>query len=283
MPVNVIERVRATPFGKDGKHLMTWKDAVKIHWLECADIFAGITFIIGSICFLPTFAHDMPVFLFGCFLFIWGSVIYTMITSYSLVEGLKHNNSSFWSFETVENMLYLLGSLLYLVGTIMYWPAEDDRYHLQWLANNMSLGVYFNLFSTQFEGTLLFMIGSAMFAFAAFINGLNQRSFDTVSNQLLTTITSMYLGGALLFLIGSVAMLPDLGCNESMIVIGAWCFIVGSVMYTAASLISLYRTRRSITDAENLALASAAAQRAYTVVASTPQIPEKGIADPVHV
>jgi len=34
----------------------------------------------------------------------------------------------------------------------MYWPPEIDRYHMTWLAKHLSLGVYFNLFSTQFEG-----------------------------------------------------------------------------------------------------------------------------------
>ena len=43
-------------------------------------------------------------------------------------------------------------------------------------------------------GTILFMVGSAFFAFASFVNGLNQRSFDTLTNQLLTAVTSMYLG-----------------------------------------------------------------------------------------
>ena len=38
------------------------------------------------------------------------------------------------------------------------------------------------------------MVGSAFFAFASFVNGLNQRSFDTLTNQLLTAVTSLYLG-----------------------------------------------------------------------------------------
>ena len=48
--------------------------------------------------------------------------------------------------------------------------------------------------SKPWGGTILFMVGSAFFAFASFVNGLNQRSFDILTNQLLTAVTSMYLG-----------------------------------------------------------------------------------------
>ena len=63
-----------------------------------------------------------------------------------------HYHDNILNFESIEHVLYLLGSLLYLIGTVMYWPPEIDRYHMTWLAKHLSLGVYFNLFSTQFEG-----------------------------------------------------------------------------------------------------------------------------------
>eukprot|EP00440_Ansanella_granifera_P007413 gb/GFBE01008027.1/.p1 GENE.gb/GFBE01008027.1/~~gb/GFBE01008027.1/.p1 ORF type:complete len:286 (+),score=72.73 gb/GFBE01008027.1/:1-858(+) len=256
MPHVVLERLRTAPFAhahKDGvttQRRLTSRAAYAIDILEFS---ANIVFIVGSACFLPAFAHDMGVFLLGCGLFIWGSFIYFCITLYTLFEAF-HYHEDILNFESMEHILYLLGSLLYLIGTIMYWPPEVDRYHMTWLKSHLSLGVYFNLFSTQFEGTVLFMIGSALFSFAAFVNGLNQRSFDTVANQLLTAITSFYLGGALFFVMGSVAFLPDLGCNESMTHIGACLFIGGSVFYTLGSGTSIYRTRRVLQNHETNSL-----------------------------
>ncbi|CAE7221636.1 unnamed protein product, partial [Symbiodinium microadriaticum] len=154
--------------------------------------------VVGSFCFLPAFAHDMAVFKLGCSLFILGSFVYSAITLYTLCEAV-HFHDNILTFESLEHVLYLLGSLLYLIGTVMYWPPAVDEYRLTWIAHHLSLGVYLNLFSVQFEGTILFMVGSAFYAFAAFVNGLNQRSFDTLTNQLLTTVTSLYLGGALMY------------------------------------------------------------------------------------
>merc|ERR1719473_715343 len=108
----------------------------------------------------------------------------------------------------------------------------------------MSLGVYFNLFSPEFEGSPLFVLGSLVFAAAAFVNGLSQRSFDTTKNKMLTATTSLYMMGSLLFVMGSVAFLPNLGCNETMVAIGAWNFVVGSLFFLVGGLVSMWRTLR---------------------------------------
>lgn len=200
MPHVVLERIRNAPFtrldaGKERAHAepITRLDARAAYMIEGLELAANVIFVAGSACFWPAFAHDMDVFLLGCELFILGSFVYCCITVYTLCEAV-HYHDNILNFESIEHVLYLLGSLLYLVGTVMYWPPEIDRYQLTWLAKHLSLGVYFNLFSTQFEGTILFMVGSAFFAFASFVNGLNQRSFDTFTNQLLTAVTSLYLG-----------------------------------------------------------------------------------------
>ncbi|CAJ1329884.1 unnamed protein product [Effrenium voratum] len=254
MPHVVLERIRNAPFGhvpsKERSERYDRRDARAAYAIEGLELAANAIFIVGSACFLPAYAHDMDVFLLGCGLFIFGSFVYCCITLYTLCEAVSYHDNIL-NFESIEHVLYLLGSLLYLIGTVMYWPPEVDRYHMTWLAKHLSLGVYFNLFSTQFEGTILFMMGSAFFAFAAFVNGLNQRSFDTLTNQLLTAITSTYLGGALFFVMGSVAFLPDLGCNETMVYIGASLFLLGSVFFACASLTSIYRTSYVLANPEN--------------------------------
>jgi len=265
----VIERIRSSHFSVEGKEV--YKDGKDgspqmgtnvyiCYVIELLDLLANAVFVAGSVCFLPRFEHSMDVFLLGCGLFIAGSVLYCCITLYTLLEVLYHTGYS-WAFETVEHILYLMGSVLYLVGTVMYWPSEVHRYHLTWLAQHLSLGVYFNIFSTQFEGTILFMVGSVLFAFAAFVNGLSQRSFDSTANRLLTCITSLYLGGSVLFVMGSGAMLPEMNCGDEMTHVGAILFVIGSALFLFASFVSMYRTRYVICSPQNQPLMAASYAR----------------------
>jgi len=272
MPHSVIERIRSSPFAVEGKGVLKdVKDAspqmgnVYIAYvIELLDLLANATFVAGSVCFLPRFEHSMDVFLLGCGLFIAGSFIYCCITLYTMLEALYHTGYT-WAFETVEHFLYFMGSVLYLVGTVMYWPSEVHRYHLTWLAQHLSLGVYFNIFSTQFEGTILFMVGSVLFAFAAFVNGLSQRSFDSTANRLLTCITSLYLGGSVLFVMGSGAMLPEMNCGDEMTHVGAILYVIGSVLFLFASFVSMYRTRHVIWSPQTQPLMAQATSNASSV------------------
>lgn len=119
------------------------------------------------------------------------------------------------------------------------------------------------------------MVGSAFFAFASFVNGLNQRSFDTLTNQLLTAVTSLYLGGALFFVMGSVAFLPDLGCNGTMVCIGATLYILGSLLLGIGSVVSIYRTSYVLSNPESQLLKPVGSS------SSTPSIEDK--VPPTHV
>jgi len=214
--------------------------------IEGFDIFAGVIFFVGSVCFLPDFAHNLNVFLAGCALFVLGGVIYCGICGFALMECI--GSRGFATFEACENALYLFGSVVFVAGTVMYWPPEAHHKGMDWLVNNISLGVYFNLFTPEFEGTLLFILGSLLFLFAAFVNGLDQRNFAGSDGKLLGTTTALYMGGSVLFVLGSVAFLPDIGFNEHVLTVGASCFIVGSVLYIAGSTICLFVTARELRD-----------------------------------
>jgi len=207
--------------------------------LEVLDIIAGIVFVIGSFCFMPPYSDDVDVFLAGCILFVVGGAIYMVNCGLSFWEAV--NKHGLWTLEGAENTNYLLGSWLFLVGTFLYWPEEAHYKHIENI-KDMSLGQLLNLMSPEFEGTLLFMAGSCMFAFGAFFNALNQREFDEWTSKLLSAITSLYLGGSLLFCMGSVAFLPGLGCGRRMEKIGAWNFVVGSFLFLMGGCLSLWRT-----------------------------------------
>jgi len=238
MPHLLIERLRSFPslghFTFNRKEYPTGAFV-----LELLDISAGIIFVIGSVCFLPPYSDDVQVFLAGCLLFVIGGVIYLIICSCSLSEALAEKG--FWTLEAAENGLYLFGSWLFVVGTFLYWPEKARWEHIEDL-KGLSLGQYFNLFDPEFEGTLFFIAGSVLFAFAAFFNALNQREFNLWPSKLLSAITSLYLGGSLLFAMGSVAFLPNMGCGKQMLQIGAWCFIIGSFLFLTGGCLSLWRT-----------------------------------------
>jgi hypothetical protein len=239
MPHLIIERLRTFPEVCTCTFRSRKGFPLGAYIIEGLDIFAGITFVVGSVCFLPPYAHNLTVFLWGCALYIVGSLIFVVICTYTLVEAVSEKG---WvSFETLENGLYMLASWIFAWGTVLYWPSEADHEAIESL-QQCSLPQYYNLFSPEFEGTLLFILGSIMFAFAAFTNALNQRRFDELESKLLTAITSLYMTGSLLFVMGSVAFLPDLGCNEQMMKIGAWCFIIGSVFFVIGGCLSLWRT-----------------------------------------
>merc|ERR550514_772362 len=152
----------------------------------------------------------------------------------------------FYSYESMENVNFLLGSVIFLAGTILYWPEEARHRHIEWM-KTFSIGYYFGLWRAEFEGAILFIVGSVLFAMAAFVNGLNhQHPWDSASSKAMTASTSLYMIGGVLFAMGSVAFLPDLGCNHQMEMIGAVMFIVGSIVYTLGGLVNVARTFRDV-------------------------------------
>jgi len=252
MPHLVIARIRSClaifPFQQHQNERR--RDAFCAYMVETLDLCGGFIFLAGSICFLPAFSHELNIFLAGCVLFVVGGVLSASICSFSLVESVRTKGVK--TFEACQNALYLVGSIFYVAGSILYWPPEAHHKGMDWLVQNMSLGVYFNLFDPEFEGTVLFIIGSIFFVLAAFVNGLDQRGHS--NGSMMTATTSLYMSGSLLFVFGSVAFLPDMGCNEHIFALGAWSFVIGSVFYVAGSVISIVRTDRDLRSPDRSSL-----------------------------
>lgn len=261
MPFLLLDRLRDLPewvrhsfdatLGNEADKSGCRRRAAFAYCLALSGLFADIVFVVGSICFLPQFSRDLDVFLMGCMLFVVGCGIYVVLTSITFLECL--NQKGFYCFEAFEHLLYWIGSLLFLVGSVLYWPAEAEHEHIEWM-KGMAPGVYFNLMSPEFEGSVLFIIGSMVFVMAAFVNGLSIRGFDTYQQHLVTAITSMYMLGSLLFVMGSVAFLPELGCNEKMLTYGCWAFIIGSLLFVIGSCLNMLHTRHVLESKENLPL-----------------------------
>lgn len=215
--------------------------------IDVFDIIGGICFIWGSFDFLPAYSWDPEVLQHGCLLFIVGASIHLCICFYCMSEAME--KVGMWGFETWQNALYVAGCLLFLVGSVLYWPplsAADPVESKLFLSgakhDGVGLPVYMNHYHRPFEGTVLFIIGSFLYAFAAFVNGLNLHEFHDFTTQLLTATTSTYMVGSLLFVAGSVAFLPNYGCNANMESLGGYCYIWGSALFTFGGCISLHRT-----------------------------------------
>lgn len=255
MPHLLIERIRHTPIfcpcgGKQYKNgkLVRMRDNVACAYtVEFIDILSGLIILIGSACFLPSFAQDMDIFILGCALFVVGTTGYLIISIFTLSEAIYENGLE--SLEACENSLYVAGSLLFNAGTILYWPDEGN-WPITVASKELLPGQFFNWFSPEFEGTVLFIIGSLFFAMAAYVNGLSQRDFDTPIQKLLTAATTFYMMGALLLVMGSVAWLPELGCGQRMEEFGAVMFVIGSLAYVIGGVISLVRTSMQLEDPE---------------------------------
>lgn len=234
---------------------MSRSEAGCAYTIECVDITSGLIILIGSACFLPSFSHDRDIFILGCILFVIGTTGYLGNSIFVLAEALYMKGID--SLETVESSLYVAGAILFNAGTILYWP-EEANWPMTLAAREISPGQFFNWFSPEFEGTVLFIIGSFFFAMAAYVNGLRQSNFDTPVQKMLTASTTCFMIGALLFVMGSVAWLPELGCGQRMEEFGAVMYVIGSLMYVIGSVISVIRTSVQLEDPEYASIAEQA-------------------------
>lgn len=242
MPHLLIDRIRANIFvTRKGYPWLAYS-------LEAVDIVGAVLFIVGSVCFLPPYSHDMEVFLAGCIIYVVGSALYLIVCMFSMLEAYIEKGPE--SMEFYEHLMYVIGSWVFFVGTVFYWPEEAHHHTVQYV-QQCSLAQYFNLLSPEFEGTLLFIAGSVLYAMAAFTNALNQRMSDDRASRLLTLVTCSYMIGSILFIVGSVAFLPEIGCGIALVSVGAWTFIIGSAFFLLGSLVSLYRTHHMLNSHVN--------------------------------
>lgn len=230
------------------------ESAAYAYLIEALDIIAAIIFVLGSICFLPRFSKNTEIFICGCNSFVVGSVQYVVISLLTLAEALSYKGA--WTFEALENMGWLTGSVVFLVGTILYFP-ERDFCKLAVSGNFTgdagseqchSLSQHMNKHSKAFYGTILFISGSMIFVMAIFINALSQRKFGKWHHRMISIITFNYMLGSLLFCMGSIAFLPDVGCGPEMVTLGAWMFIIGSGFFVIGSVLSCRRTHYMLND-----------------------------------
>lgn len=232
-----------------------WRHSLFFHLaFELVYISALVTFVVGSVCFLPEFEEWVAL---GCDLFFVGSVVLAVLVGYEALEellcmcglgvgvaDLPHEGETHEAFSCcgasskqwemlLEKMMYCVGSIVFAVGSA-FWKhpnmVEDE------IAGDQSKMEVF-VWATE-----MFIGGSAVFAFAAFVNAMSlHQTHPTFTGWAMATCSSYELGG-ILFVMGSVCFLPNMGCEDNMLALGAWCFIVGSLMYVLGAVIGLLRT-----------------------------------------
>jgi len=159
-----------------------------------------------------------------------------------------------FSLELLEHILCIIGSWIFLIGSLLFWPSKA-HYELIESIKGTQLGQFFNLFTPEFEGTLLFIFGSVLYAIAAFVNGVAQGNHTDLHKDysgLFSATTSLYMAGSLLFVVGSFAFLPDFGITEQIVTMGAWCYIIGSALFVIGGVISLRRVSKQASDSPEL-------------------------------
>lgn len=199
------------------------------------EIAAGIIFIVGSICFLPEYTRNVNVFVLGCALFIIGACVYVGLSGLTLLDALKKDLSR---PKICEHFLFFVGSLIFVYGTILFWPHKSASHVYVAGLKELSLVQYYDLMVPELEATILFMIGSAAFALAAVISALTTDPEDHEDKLVLTNAICNVIA-SLLFVIGSVPYLPPLKCNDYQVGIGAWCYIIGSVIFLGGGFATL--------------------------------------------
>lgn len=194
---------------------------------ELCYIFAMVTFVLGSVLFFPSYSRD--AFSWGCHLYIVGSLLTAVLSMYDLAESVLWRRvciSNEADHEIVEKFLYVVGSVLFAVGTALFeHPIEKEG-------------------STQLAETVavtLFFVGSTFFALAAYVNALSLHRRHPCLIRWALVICTCYVLGGVLFCSGTVAFMPGVGCNEDMLTLGVYFFIVGSLLYLAGAVIDLFK------------------------------------------
>eukprot|EP01023_Acetabularia_acetabulum_P007985 TRINITY_DN13484_c0_g1_i1.p2 TRINITY_DN13484_c0_g1~~TRINITY_DN13484_c0_g1_i1.p2 ORF type:complete len:249 (+),score=36.98 TRINITY_DN13484_c0_g1_i1:1639-2385(+) len=207
--------------GESGLHHFSWESGNAILYL-----IGGVAFIVGSVFFLPGFDD-----VFGLYLFVWGSVLYGIVTLHDLFETIGHlstrkkqeENVIALVFELVASLVYTVGTALFVVGSILFLPRFDAIP----------------------AGAWCFIIGSGCFLVGACLNVVQIVEAGTMlALQLLNATAISFVVGSVLFLVASIPYLWKLDgshIQDTLFKFVAWQFIIGSVFFLAGGVFNFYR------------------------------------------
>ncbi len=130
-------------------------------------------------------------------------------------------------WETINAGLYKLGGLVFIVGSILFFPRFEAY---------ADIGAW-----TFFFGSLLYLIVTGHDMAEAIRYSLApQRTSPSV---LELTASATYLSGTILFTVGSVFFLSQVGWT----IAGAWCFVVGSALFVLGASVNVLQIVKAST------------------------------------
>lgn len=188
-------------------------------------IIGGLTFIIGSIFFLPRYEHLSDI---GAWIFFGGSIVYLIVTVQDLFESSTYLSSRHPS--TIWNWLELLVATVYVGGTVLF--TIGSLLFVSFIDEIVAGGWCFTI------GSLLFLVG----AFINIVQIVQERS--VVKLQLFNVTAITFALGSTLFLIASLPYLSEalnIDNNRVLFRYVGWEYIVGSILFLVGGVLYFYR------------------------------------------
>lgn len=185
----------------------------------------GISFIMGSIFFLPQYEALSDL---GAWIFFGGSLIYLLVTGHDLLESTAYlysqKQSTIWNWlELIVANFYVGGTILFTVGSLLFLSEIDQIVVGGWC----------------------FTIGSFFFLVGACINAIQiiqERSLMKL--QLLNATAITFALGSTLFFIASLPYLSEalnIDTNRVLFRYVGWEYIIGSVLFLLGGIFNYYR------------------------------------------
>lgn len=206
---------------KSGNHYLDWESINALLY-----IVGGLTFIAGSIFFLPRYDSFSDI---GAWIFFGGSLIYLVVTGQDLLESTaylrRQKQRTVWNWlEFIVANVYVAGTILFTVGSLLFLSQIDAIVAGGWC---------FTI------GSLFFLIGACLNV----IQIVQEGSF--VKLQLLNATAISFAIGSTLFLIASMPYLSetlDLENNWVLFAYVGWEYIFGSLLFFLGGIINYYRS-----------------------------------------
>ncbi len=185
----------------------------------------GVSFIIGSVFFFPSFSAYEDV---GAWIFFAGSLLYLVVTGHDMVEVIRHRNAynrgtQAEDLEVVAAVAYLLGTILFAVGSIFFLSE---------------VGLFL-------AGAWLFILGSVLFTLGACVNVLQiVEAHSMLILQLMNLTAIAFVVGSVLFLVASVPYLWHVeraADRRTLYAFLAWQYLFGSVLFLLGAVFNYWR------------------------------------------
>ena len=123
-------------------------------------------------------------------------------------------------WENTQAIIYIIGGISFIVGSVFFFPA---------LGRFMNIGAW-----VFFGGSILYLIVSGH-DFAEVLVGYRHGELLSRMERSEFAAAVAYLSGTILFLLGSLFFLSWI----DRVQVGAWCFIVGSLLFVLGSSINI--------------------------------------------